>query len=119
MQLETALGIRILEPLTPGVEPGLYFCEHEGVTCSPTLSPSPPPAGFQLHSPSSTDSSADCAVQREGAAPGGPAGRTAMSSCREWMQLPVDGSAISKLDDEGQTSCKGWLNQASFFMNVM
>lgn len=109
-------GLRILE-LSPGVQPGLYFCEHEGETCSPALSPTPPPAGVELHSP--TGSSADCSVQREGAVPGGPAGRTAMSSCRDWMQLPVDGSSISKLDDEGQTSCKGWLNQASLFVNML
>jgi hypothetical protein len=108
--MEAEEGIRILE-LSPGVEPGLYFCEHEGETCSPALSPTPPPAGVELHSPSF--SSTDCPFQRQGAAPGGPAGRTAMSSCRDWMQLPVDGSAISEVDDEGQTSCKGWLNQAS------
>lgn len=38
----------------------------------------------------------------------GPPGRTALSSCRGSMQLPLDASAISeKSDDEGQTSsCK-------------
>jgi len=48
-------------------------------------------------------------AQRKGhyglAAPRGPAGRTAMSSCRGSMQLPLDASVISeKSDDEEQTS---------------
>ena len=106
---EVQTGIYFCEhDLEPLVVPGLYFCEQED-------------AGAEIHFPSD---SSDCSAQREGlygrAAPRGGAGRTAMSTCRDWMQLPVNSAILEKPEEEGLTSsCKGWLSQASLFVSVM
>jgi len=101
------------------VQTGLYFCEHD-------LEPLVVPGLYfceQEHENSPSGSS-DCSAQREGlcgrAAPRGPAGRIAMSTCRDWMQLPVSSAILEKPEQEGLTSsCKGWLSQASLLVNVM